>query len=114
MSSSTIDIGPFPAAWTRRHLLGLEELSAEEITLILDQAVMFKKAVADGHTRIPVLGGTTCVTLFFENSTRTRTSFSPGCPTTGRRYGRFLGGDQQPLQGGDVYRHRQEPGGHGR
>lgn len=65
-----------PASWTRRHLLGLEELSAAEILTILDQAVVFKKAVAAGQTKMPLLAGKTCVTLFFENSTRTRTSFT--------------------------------------
>jgi aspartate carbamoyltransferase catalytic subunit len=57
-------------------LLGLEDLSAEEITLILDKALVFKEAMAAGQSKIPVLTGKTCVNLFFENSTRTRTSFS--------------------------------------
>ena len=69
-------IGTVPANWTRRHLLGLEDLSAEEILTILDQAVVFKRAVAAGQTKMPLLAGKTCVTLFFENSTRTRTSFT--------------------------------------
>jgi aspartate carbamoyltransferase catalytic subunit len=69
------ELGPLPAAWTRRHLLGLEELSAEEITLILDKAEVFKHALEERRTRIPLLCGKTCVNLFFENSTRTRTSF---------------------------------------
>ena len=64
-----------PDGWTRRHLLGLEDLRAEEITLILDTAVRFKQAAADGQRKIPLLTGKTCVNLFFENSTRTRTSF---------------------------------------
>ena len=34
ISTETIDVGPVPKQWTRRHLLGLEELSAEEITLL--------------------------------------------------------------------------------
>ena len=38
MATDTLDFGPVPAFWTRRHLLGLEDLSAEEITLILDKA----------------------------------------------------------------------------
>ena len=65
-----------PAAWTRRHLLGLEDLSAEEITLILDTAVTFKEATAGCKQKIPLLAGKTCANLFFEASTRTRTSFS--------------------------------------
>lgn len=75
-SADIAELGPVPACWTRRHLLGLEELSAEEITLILDKAELFRQAAAGGHRKIPLLTGTTCVNLFFENSTRTRTSFS--------------------------------------
>jgi len=62
--------------WKQRHLLGLEELSAEEITLVLDKAEVFRKALDAGERRFPLLVGRTCVNLFFENSTRTRTSFS--------------------------------------
>jgi aspartate carbamoyltransferase catalytic subunit len=76
MSSQMLENGVIPASWTRRHLLGLEELSADEILTILDQAVVFKKALTTGQTKMPLLVGKTCVTLFFENSTRTRTSFT--------------------------------------
>ncbi len=76
MTSDVLNLGPVPSGWTRRHLLGLEELSADEITLILDTAQKFKNAIAAGERRHPLLAGKTCVTLFFENSTRTRTSFS--------------------------------------
>ena len=41
MSTASALVGPVPAGWTRRHLLSLEELSAEEITLILDKAELF-------------------------------------------------------------------------
>ncbi|MDR1382925.1 MAG: aspartate carbamoyltransferase catalytic subunit [Planctomycetaceae bacterium] len=64
-----------PAVWNRRHLLGLEELSAKEITLILDQAEHFRSILTRGDRKIPLLNGKTCVNLFFENSTRTRVSF---------------------------------------
>jgi len=67
------DVSPL---WTRRHLLGLEELSAEEINLILDQAERFRTVLTQGDRKIPLLSGKTCVNLFFENSTRTRTSFA--------------------------------------
>ena len=76
MTTETLEIGAFPNRWTRRHLLGLEDLSAEEITIILDKAAMFKKIAVAGQLKIPLLAGKTVVTLFFENSTRTRTSFS--------------------------------------
>ena len=75
MTTELAELGPVPAAWTRRHLLGLEELSAEEITLILDKAEVFKTALVERRSRVPLLTGKTCVNLFFEISTRTRTSF---------------------------------------
>ena len=46
MATETIELGPVPNWWTRRHLLGLEDLSAEEITLILDKAAIFKQLCA--------------------------------------------------------------------
>jgi aspartate carbamoyltransferase catalytic subunit len=74
--AETLGLQSVPAGWTRRHLLGLEDLSAEEITTILDTALVFKGAMARRQRKIPLLLGKTCVMLFFENSTRTRTSFS--------------------------------------
>jgi aspartate carbamoyltransferase catalytic subunit len=76
MGTELAELGAVPASWTRRHLLGLEELSAEEITTILDKAQVFRNAMAAGRQKTPLLVGKTCVNLFFENSTRTRTSFS--------------------------------------
>jgi aspartate carbamoyltransferase catalytic subunit len=76
MATATVELGSVPALWKRRHLLGLEELSADEITLILDKAEVFKRAMAEGQRKIPLLVGKTCVNLFFENSTRTRNSFT--------------------------------------
>jgi aspartate carbamoyltransferase catalytic subunit len=76
MNSATEEFATIPAAWTRRHLLDLESLSAEEIRIILDSAAQFKEATAGCSQKIPVLTGKTLANLFFENSTRTRTSFS--------------------------------------
>jgi aspartate carbamoyltransferase catalytic subunit len=73
--TDTSDWGSVPAAWKRRHLLSLEDLSADEITLLLDQAERFVPVLKDGSRKIPLLSGKTCVNLFFENSTRTKTSF---------------------------------------
>jgi len=64
------------AGWTRPHLLGLQELTAEEITTVLDTADIFATAAKQGIRKIPLLTGLTASNLFFENSTRTRTSFS--------------------------------------
>ena len=62
--------------WNRRHLLGLQELTAEELVLLLDQAAEFKQQAANGQTKHSSLAGTVVANLFFEPSTRTKTSFS--------------------------------------
>jgi aspartate carbamoyltransferase catalytic subunit len=62
--------------WTRKDLLGLEELSAEEIILILDTAESFKEVSTRNIKKVPALRGKSVVTMFVEASTRTRTSFS--------------------------------------
>ncbi|MCC8166250.1 MAG: aspartate carbamoyltransferase catalytic subunit [Planctomycetes bacterium] len=61
--------------WTRKHLLGLEELSAEEINFILDRADSFKEICTRPNKKVPALVGKTIVNMFFENSTRTNLSF---------------------------------------
>jgi aspartate carbamoyltransferase catalytic subunit len=58
-----------------RHLLGLEGMRKEDITLILDTAMTFKEVLDRPIKKIPPLQGKTIVNLFFENSTRTRISF---------------------------------------
>ncbi|HWE38547.1 MAG TPA: aspartate carbamoyltransferase catalytic subunit [Isosphaeraceae bacterium] len=65
-----------PASWTRKHLLGLEELSREEIVAILDTADSFAEVSRRDRKKVPALQGRIVFNLFFENSTRTRTSFS--------------------------------------
>lgn len=58
-----------------RHLLGLETMSKEDIQLILDTAVSFREVLDRPIKKVPTLQGKTIVNLFFESSTRTRTSF---------------------------------------
>ena len=70
----TIDNSTIPV-WKHRHLLGLEQLSAEEITLLLDEADKYAAHSAAGRLKHNVLNGTLVAQLFFENSTRTRSSF---------------------------------------
>jgi aspartate carbamoyltransferase catalytic subunit len=59
----------------RKDLLGIKELSVEEITLILDTAAGFKDVLGRDIKKVPTLRGKTAINLFFEPSTRTRTSF---------------------------------------
>lgn len=58
-----------------RHLLGLDGMSREDISLILDTAVSFKEVLERPIKKVPPLQGKTIVNLFFEASTRTRISF---------------------------------------
>ncbi len=61
--------------WNRKDLLALSDLSAEEITFLLDTAAEFKGVGQRRLKKVPSLRGKTLVNLFVEASTRTRTSF---------------------------------------
>src|SRR6476660_3406150 len=62
-------------SWTRKHLLDIESLSAEEIKTVLDTARAFKQVGERAIKKVPALRGKTVVNLFVEPSTRTRISF---------------------------------------
>ncbi|MDB5342095.1 MAG: aspartate carbamoyltransferase [Schlesneria sp.] len=76
MSPSASPSAAPTALWNRPHLLGLQGLSAAELTIILDRAAEFKRLHAAGQTKLDHLKGVTVGNLFFEPSTRTKTSFS--------------------------------------
>ncbi|WP_066354369.1 aspartate carbamoyltransferase catalytic subunit [Fervidicola ferrireducens] len=59
----------------KRHLLGIRELEAEEISLILHQALSLKEIMERDIKKVPTLRGKAVVNLFYEPSTRTRNSF---------------------------------------
>ena len=61
--------------WRHKHLLGLQELSAEEITYVLDTAKSFAEVSTRSVKKVPALRGRVIVNAFFEDSTRTRMSF---------------------------------------
>jgi len=63
------------ASFARKDLLGIQELSREEIVRILDDARGFRDVLKRAIKKVPTLRGRTVVNLFFEDSTRTRTSF---------------------------------------
>jgi aspartate carbamoyltransferase catalytic subunit len=58
-----------------KHILGIEDLSREDIYSILDTAESFKEINSRAIKKVPTLRGKTIVNLFYEASTRTRTSF---------------------------------------
>ena len=61
--------------WTKKDLLSVEELTKEEIELVLQTAESFKEVSTREIKKVPALRGKTVANLFFESSTRTRTSF---------------------------------------
>ena len=63
------------SAWTRKDLLGIADLSKDEIEMILDTAESFTEVARRPIKKVPTLRGRTVLNLFFEPSTRTRSSF---------------------------------------
>src|ERR671926_739198 len=62
-------------AWTRKDLLTMQALDASEITLLVDTAASLQEIATREIKKVPALRGKTIVNLFYEPSTRTRTSF---------------------------------------
>jgi len=58
-----------------RHLLGIEGLDEADVIQILDAAEVFHEVSRRPVRKVPTLRGKTIINLFFESSTRTRTSF---------------------------------------
>ena len=77
--------GTAPLRFPHRNLLGIEGLSADEITFLLDLADSYVQQNRAADKKSTILRGRTIINLFFENSTRTRTSFELA--------GKRLGGD---------------------
>jgi len=71
MSPSDVDY-----RWPHKHLLGLEELSAQDLRFVLSTARGFGDVSTRSIKKVPALRGKVVVNLFFEDSTRTRASFS--------------------------------------
>ncbi|HTC18584.1 MAG TPA: aspartate carbamoyltransferase catalytic subunit [Stellaceae bacterium] len=86
MTSGAPANDPFP----HRHLLGIEGLSPGEITYLLDRAELYVEQSRQRGEKLSLLRGRTVINLFFENSTRTRTSFELA--------GKRLGGDVINMQ----------------
>jgi aspartate carbamoyltransferase catalytic subunit len=62
-------------SWQRKDLLSIADLSTDEIQLILDTALSFREVSERPVKKVPTLRGKTVINLFFEPSTRTRSSF---------------------------------------
>ena len=97
------------ASLSHKDLLGIEQLSVEEITLILDTAEALREVSARPVKKVPTLRGKTVINLFFEPSTRTRSSFEVAEKTAERRYPEFFAIHQQRLQGRDSAGYGAQP-----
>ena len=75
MDAAQSATAPPLTALRNRHLLGIADLSPEEIVLVLDTAEAMKEVGQRAIKKVPTLRGRTVINLFFEPSTRTRTSF---------------------------------------
>ena len=64
-----------PVSFNAKHLLGIEPLSVDQIRLILETAKSLREISTRPIKKVPTLRGKTVINLFFEASTRTRTSF---------------------------------------
>src|SRR5437773_6309607 len=64
-----------PRAWTRRHLLDVDDFAPAELEAVMQTADAMKEVLGRDVPRVPALRGKTIVTLFYEASTRTRASF---------------------------------------
>src|SRR5712675_1056409 len=74
-TTSLSDDAQAAVRWNRKDLLGLRELSADEINFILETADAFKQVGTREIKKVPALRGKTLVNFFVEPSTRTRISF---------------------------------------
>lgn len=61
--------------WNRRHVLGLADFRVDEMEFVIDTARSMEEVLTRDIKKVPALRGKTAVNLFFEASTRTRTSF---------------------------------------
>lgn len=80
-----VDLSKKNVSLSRKSILGLEYLSADEITLVLETAKEMKNIINRDIKKVPALRGKSIVNLFYEPSTRTRTSFELA--------GKYLGAD---------------------
>lgn len=74
---------PAPTEWTRKDLLDTDTLSADEIALILETAEGMREVRSRPVAKVATLRGVTVVTLFYEQSTRTRASFEVAAKALG-------------------------------
>ncbi len=79
VTRSEVEVGPISAeaqpVWRHRHILDLDDFSAEEIELVFETSDAMKEVLSREIKKVPTLRGKSMATLFYEPSTRTRASF---------------------------------------
>lgn len=83
----------------RKDVLGLIDASEEEIHEILDLAAKMKQRIKNGEKRMDYLSGKTATVLFYENSTRTRTSFEQAAKYLGATTINIVAGNSSVAKG---------------
>src|SRR4029077_9749689 len=73
--AAAVDVPIMTTRWTRKDLIGLRELTSDEINFVLETTDAFKQVGTREIKKVPALRGKTLVNFFVEPSTRTRTSF---------------------------------------
>jgi aspartate carbamoyltransferase catalytic subunit len=73
--AAAVDVPIMTTRWTRKDLIGLREMTADEINFVLETTDAFKQVGTREIKKVPALRGKTLVNFFVEPSTRTRTSF---------------------------------------
>jgi aspartate carbamoyltransferase catalytic subunit len=95
-------------ALRRKDILGLEEMSAEEITLILETARSMREIMLRKIKKVPTLRGRAILNLFYEPSTRTKASFELAQKYMSADSVSVAGCIIQPGQGRNAQRYGQE------
>ncbi len=90
-----------------KHLLGIRDLTRQDIQIILDTATQFKEVLQRPIKKVPSLRDVTIVNLFFENSTRTRISFELAEKRLSADSINFTASASSVIKGGDPAGHRE-------
>src|SRR3990172_9403946 len=90
-------------AWTRRHVLDLDDFTPHEIEAVMDTTDAMKEVLSREVPRVPALRGKTVVTLFYEASTRTRASFELAAKALGADVINFAAAGSSAEKGESLY-----------
>src|SRR2546427_2321598 len=98
-SATTPVVAEPPRAWTRRHLLDVDDFTPTEIEAVMQTTDAMKEVMGREVPRVPALRGKTIVTLFYEASTRTRASFELAGKALGADVINVAAGGSPPAKG---------------